>query len=145
MRRRAFVAVLAGLTAMSVLTISAADGGSSSLRNSGMPSNAEFLAVARASARHLFSAFPSRIGRKQSCVLGPGWGVSGRVHGGCATAIALVHTPAGPEAHVSFMAVWPSGQQTWTVIERWGKAAPTGKLQVLDTSWHGNSFRPLGG
>jgi hypothetical protein len=146
MRRRAFVVVSVGLVVMSVLTMSAAGGQSSRLRLSSRPSNAKFIAAARASAPHLFSIFPRVMGKKHPCVLARGWGVGGHVHGNCAMSIAIVHTPAGPEAHVSFQEVWPRGVQKWTVIELWGaRARPTGRIMVVDTSWRGHSAGQLGG
>jgi hypothetical protein len=147
MGRRSFAA-LSILVVVGALTVSAAGGslkktlGPANTR----PSNAELVAAARASAPHLFSTFPGVMGKKQQCVLSPGWGVNRRMHGACAMWITFVHTPAFPEAHVSFQEVWPRGAQTWTIIERWvttGGGA-TQKIQVLNTLWHGDVAGRLG-
>ena len=146
MGRRSFAAVLI-LVVVGALTMSAASGSVKKTRvpANTRPPNSELVAAARASAPHLFSIFPSVMGKKQQCVISPGWGANRRMHGDCAMWITFVHTSAFPEAHVSFQEVWPRGEQTWTIIERW---VPTGgatqKIQVLNTRWHGDIAGRLG-
>jgi len=146
MGRRSFAAVLI-LVVVGALTMSAASGSlkKTQVRANSRPPNSELVAAARASAPHLFSIFPSVMGKKQQCVISPGWSANRRMHGGCAMWIKFVHTPAFVEAHVSFMETWPRGDQTWTVIERWvSTGSGTQNIQVLATGWHGSIAGRLG-
>jgi hypothetical protein len=139
MRPKVFAVASVGVVVAGVMAMSAAGGSSSTKTLANRPSNTRLVTAARASALHLFSTFPSALGRKRKCVFAPGWGAPQHTKGSCATSITFVHTPAFLEAKVSFQEVWPRGEQSWTIIERWISAgSKKKKIQVLNTLWHGD-------